>query len=93
MDIIYRGVKAGRAEWNITPVTETLRYLEECGAQAVILGCTELPLAFSIYHINSGLPLIDPYVRPGTSGYSGGRRICARGGVLYLARYFIEESL
>ena len=53
MDIIYRGVKAGRAEWNITPVTETLRYLEECGAQAVILGCTELPLAFSIYHINS----------------------------------------
>ena len=60
MDIIYRGVKAGRAEWHITPVVETLRHLEERGAQAVILGCTELPLAFSIYHINSGLPLIDP---------------------------------
>ena len=60
MDIIYRGVKAGRPEWNTAPLADTLRDLEKRGAQAVILGCTELPLAFNIYHINSRAPLIDP---------------------------------
>ena len=60
MDIIYRGVKAGRSDWDTAPLADTLRNLEKRGAQAVILGCTELPLAFSIYHINSRIPLIDP---------------------------------
>ena len=30
------------------------------GARAVVLGCTELPVAFSRYRIQSGLPVLDP---------------------------------
>lgn len=38
---------------------ETISLLKAEGAQAIILGCTELPLAFSETSI-AGLPLIDP---------------------------------
>ena len=60
MDLIYQGVKAGTDEWDTAPIERVVEHMKENGAQAVILGCTELPLAFSEYHIRSGLPVIDP---------------------------------
>lgn len=58
MALIYEGVKAGRADFDTAAIRAALAQLEAAGAEAFILGCTELPLAFSMY----GLPgrTIDP---------------------------------
>lgn len=60
MNLIYQGVKSGADEWDTAPIERIVEHMKENGAQTVILGCTELPLAFSKYHIRSGLPVIDP---------------------------------
>ena len=60
MNLIYQGVKSGTDEWYTAPVERIVEHMKENGAQTVILGCTELPLAFSEYHIHSRLPVIDP---------------------------------
>ena len=58
MSLIYEGVKAGKAHFNTAAIRAALARLQAAGAGAFILGCTELPLAFSMY----GLPgrTIDP---------------------------------
>lgn len=58
MGLIYDGVKAGDRAFPTGEVRAALSRLEERGAQAFILGCTELPLAFPMY----GLPgrTVDP---------------------------------
>ena len=55
------GIKAtGRGtERTCEDLRQSIALLREAGAQAIILGCTELPLAFSETNID-GLPLIDP---------------------------------
>ena len=55
------GIKAtGRGtERTREDLRQSIALLREAGAQAIILGCTELPLAFSETIID-GLPLIDP---------------------------------
>lgn len=59
MDMIYQGVKAGSPDYDPRAVRSAIRrLLEACGAQAMILGCTELPLAVQMYHIQA--PCIDP---------------------------------
>jgi len=40
-------------------IYEALRHLHERGAEAVILGCTELPLAVADRHVD-GIPVLDP---------------------------------
>ncbi|MHC1720734.1 MAG: aspartate/glutamate racemase family protein [Clostridiaceae bacterium] len=59
MDIIYSGVKAGKMDIDTTPFLAVISELEANGAEALILGCTELPLAFEIYHIDK-TKAIDP---------------------------------
>lgn len=58
MDLIYKGIKAGAETFDTSTVNTELDKLEESGAEAVILGCTELPLAAKLYGINGNL--IDP---------------------------------
>lgn len=58
MHVIYDGIKAGNQALDPTGFVSACKALLEKGAQTLILGCTELPLAFSIYHID--LPHIDP---------------------------------
>jgi len=58
MDMIYRGVKAGCAYYDTSCVRSALDRLLACGAQTLILGCTELPPAFEMYGLN--YPDIDP---------------------------------
>lgn len=58
MDVIYRGVKAGNTAYDTAAFCRTMDDLLEQGAQTLILGCTELPLAMSLYHLS--YPVTDP---------------------------------
>lgn len=57
MDIIYKGIKAGH-NLDITGFLSVLDDLESRGAKSLILGCTELPIAFEKYCITR--ETIDP---------------------------------
>lgn len=50
-DMIYSGVKAGKPHHNTTKVQNALDDMTAAGAEAFILGCTEMPLAISLYHL------------------------------------------
>lgn len=58
MELIYKGVKAGRRDFDTRRFEKAARELSERGAQTLILGCTELPPAFWIYGLH--YPHIDP---------------------------------
>lgn len=58
MHIIYDGVKAGNRDISPDGFVRAAEDLLARGAQTLILGCTELPPAFSIYDIK--LPHTDP---------------------------------
>lgn len=58
MDLIYNGVKAGRWDYDVTSVREVIGNLLKTGAQTIILGCTELPVAVKMYRLD--YPFIDP---------------------------------
>jgi len=58
MDVIYRGVKAGDLSHDVTAFRAVCESLLERGAERLILGCTELPLAFELYHLD--YPAADP---------------------------------
>ena len=60
LDMIHKAVKAGLKTWDTTEITRIVADFAAAGAQAVIMGCTELPVAFSQYNIESCLPTIDP---------------------------------
>lgn len=50
-DMIYSGVKAGDKNYDTTQVREVLSEMKASGAEAFVLGCTEVPLAISMYHL------------------------------------------
>ncbi len=56
--IIYDGVKAGKAQYQTGDFLKAIQELSSGGAQAFILGCTELPVAFARYGIEANV--IDP---------------------------------
>jgi aspartate racemase len=58
MDIIYNGVKASNRNININEFYGAIDKLFEKGAEVLVLGCTELPVAFKMFHIDR--PAIDP---------------------------------
>lgn len=60
MDIIYNGVKASNENIDLTNIYNTIDDLFIRGAETLILGCTELPIAFKNYHLD--YPAIDPTV-------------------------------
>ncbi len=51
MDLIYKGVKAGNKDIELGGFYGTIDELKQNGAQTLILGCTELPIAFEMYQI------------------------------------------
>lgn len=61
MEIIYDQVKAGKTP-DPSILTGTLQTMSRCGAQAFILGCTELPMAFADgdlgYHFLDSLDIL-----------------------------------
>ena len=52
MDMIYKGVKAGVQDFDTAEVEKAIKELESKGAQVMILGCTELPLAVKMYNLD-----------------------------------------
>jgi len=58
MDIIYNGVKAGDMAHDVTAFRAACEHLLARGAEVLILGCTELPLAKTIYNLD--YPTVDP---------------------------------
>jgi aspartate racemase len=58
MRIIYKGVKAGAERFDTSAFCEELRRMSLEGADVFLLGCTELPVAFSKYGV--AFPFVDP---------------------------------
>ncbi len=53
MSLIYNGIKANAAHFDIAPFERTLAHLRDAGADRLILGCTELPVAVARYGIHA----------------------------------------
>ena len=72
MDMIYRGVKAGAGEYDTSVVESAVNNLFSAGAQTMILGCTELPLAAELYHLT--FQAVDPTLElaKGAIRFAGG---------------------
>ena len=51
MHLIYDGVKAGREDYPADGLISAVDGLSASGAQAFVLGCTEMPIAFARYKI------------------------------------------
>jgi len=58
-ELIYRGVKPNDPDYDAGTVRAVAERLIQNGAEAVILGCTELPLAWPMYGL-CDIPHIDP---------------------------------
>ena len=58
MDVIYRGIKAGDMHFSPERFQDVLANIRNRGADIVILGCTELPIAVKQYGIECNY--IDP---------------------------------
>lgn len=58
MDMIYQGVKAGCRDYDASAAGAAMSALLARGAETLILGCTELPLAVRLYHLD--FPVTDP---------------------------------
>ncbi len=50
-DMIYQGVKANNENYDTHAVEELLAEMQNAGAEAFILGCTEVPVAVSMYKL------------------------------------------
>lgn len=59
MRLIYDGVKAGASAFDTKAITTVLQHLREAGSQRIVLGCTELPVAFENYGI-AAKDTVDP---------------------------------
>ena len=55
---VNRGVKAGNMHFDISEARRAMEDLLDRGAETLVLGCTELPLAFALYHMV--YPAVDP---------------------------------
>lgn len=52
MDLIYKGVKAGKKDYDVEDTKKVMENLVLRGAETLILGCTELPLAKDMYNLD-----------------------------------------
>lgn len=75
MDLTYRGVKAGNLRHDPAPARRAMENLLSRGAQTLILGCTELPLAAKLYHLD--YPFTDPTLELalGAIRFAGGETV------------------
>lgn len=58
MGMIYDGVKAGNYDLDLSGFRNAMKELLDAGTETLILGCTELPVAFGMFGFNE--PHIDP---------------------------------
>lgn len=58
MELIYDYIKSGRDDYDDSRLKDILDELKEKGAEKIILGCTELPIAFE--RLGENEDLVDP---------------------------------
>lgn len=58
MDIVYSGIKAGKLDYDASAFRAACEGLFAAGAETLVLGCTELPPVFDLYHLD--YPAVDP---------------------------------
>ena len=51
-ELIYTGVKANKPDYDVNPAKTAMASLVERGAEILVLGCTELPVACELYNLN-----------------------------------------
>ena len=51
-NLIYNGVKAGKKDYDVTSAREVMQNMIEHGAETLVLGCTELPVAVDMYKLD-----------------------------------------
>ena len=51
-DLIYNGVKAGKQDYDTTIVKDVMQHMIDRGAETLVLGCTELPVAVEMYKLD-----------------------------------------
>lgn len=75
MDMIYQGVKAGDLRYDASAARRAMDSLLRQGAQTLILGCTELPLAAKLYQLD--YPFTDPTLELalGAIRFAGGETV------------------
>ena len=51
-DLIYNGVKAGNKDYDASEIKDVMQSLLNRGAETLVLGCTELPIAVEMYNLD-----------------------------------------
>lgn len=51
-DLIYKGVKAGNKRFDVSCVKSAIERMQDRGAETLVLGCTELPVAVDMYRLD-----------------------------------------
>lgn len=51
-DLIYKGVKAGNKDYDVSAVRNVMKGILDRGAETLVLGCTELPVAMDMYKLD-----------------------------------------
>ena len=51
-DLIYKGVKAGDRDYDASSARDVMESILQRGAETLVLGCTELPVAVDIYKLD-----------------------------------------
>ncbi len=51
-DLIYNGVKAGKRDYDVSAARRVMEDLFDRGAETLVLGCTELPVAMDMYNLD-----------------------------------------
>ncbi len=77
MGLIYDGVKAGRADYDALAMKKAIDHLQKRGAEAIILGCTELPLAVTMYGLKA--PFIDSTLELARAAILAANGKCVKG--------------
>ena len=76
MDMIYQGVKVGKRDYDASAARRAMESLTAQGAETLILGCTELPLAVELYGLE--FPVTDPTLDLALEAIraAGGETVC-----------------
>ena len=74
MDVIYSGVKAGNKDYDVTDMKKVIDRLLDSGAETLILGCTELPVAMDLYKLN--YPSCDPTLELARGTIAAANGVC-----------------
>ena len=74
MDVIYSGVKAGNKDYDVTDMKKVIDRLLNSGAETLILGCTELPVAMDLYKLN--YPSCDPTLELARGAITAANGVC-----------------